>query len=237
MTTPDPRQAPITQPLDDSAAAPSGGTGGAPGGEPGAPAPAPASAPEPAPAAGGDLAAQAVPAVPSGGAAPIRARFTRRRVVIGAAGVGVAVLFAGVGFFAGTQLSSRGDVARFVPAPDWHGHSYWRAGPGWRLPGDGVDGWGQGDVDPRGSVFVTSGRVTAIDGSALTLVTFQGLTVKVTTTSSTAVAGASGGDLSKLAVGQRVIVSGTRASDGTYSATAIMTAAGWGQPGVGSGHA
>jgi hypothetical protein len=179
--------------------------------------------------------ASAVPAGSDGIPASSGVPLLRRKAVLGAAGAGAAVLLVGAGFLAGSQLRGGDDTTRLVsdqsgPMGGGYGAPFGRGGqegdqgmPGGQIPGD-IDGDANG---PQGgaaaSSFVTAGQITAISGSSLTLSTLQGGTAKVTTTSSTTVAGTSGGSLSSLAVGQVVFVAGTKASDGSYLATAIMT--------------
>jgi hypothetical protein len=156
--------------------------------------------------------------------------------VAAAAGVGAAVLLAGAGFLAGTRFGGGHDVARLISDHEpgiGNRHGFGRgdgdgqgAFPRGRMPGDpdgdgagprGNGGRGAADIAP-----VTAGRITAINGSTLTLSTFRGGTATVTTTSSTTVAGVPGGNLSSLSVGQVVLVAGSTSSTGNYQASAIM---------------
>jgi hypothetical protein len=177
-----------------------------------------------------------VPAGSAGSPSPSGVPFLRRKAVLGAAGAGAAVLLVGAGFLAGTQIGGGNDTTRLVSdqsapmsggygAPFGRGQDGDQGVPGGQLPGDGdQDGDGHG---PQGGAaaasFVTAGRITAISGTTLTLSTFQGAAAKVTTTSSTTVGGTTGGDITPLTVGQVVFVAGTKTSDGSYQATAIMT--------------
>ena len=142
-----------------------------------------------------------------------------RRGLLVAAGAGAAVLLAGAGFVVGTQFGGGHDSTRLV--------SVQGSGPGNGYGfghGDGDDGaMGRGGPGQGMAALATAGRITAVSGSTLTLSTFRGGTAQVTTTSSTTVDGTSGGKVSALSVGQLVFVAGSKASDGSYQATAIMT--------------
>jgi hypothetical protein len=74
---------------------------------------------------------------------------------------------------------------------------------------------------------VTAGVITAKDGDRLVLASRDGASVTVHTSASTTVRGSS---LADLAVGDLVIVAGTRADDGSITATEILG----GPPGVGA---
>ena len=71
------------------------------------------------------------------------------------------------------------------------------------------------------SVTFTAGQITAISGSTITLNTFWGTSVRVTTSAKTTDAGTAGGDLTSLRIGQLNFVSGARQADGSYAATSI----------------
>jgi len=164
----------------------------------------------------------------------------RRPVVLTLGGLAAAVLLVGAGFLAGTavhhgdstSLTSAGAASGQGPGGQVPGQGG-QAGPGGRAfgdpDGDGDAGPGQGSSAARDVVV---GRVSAVDGTTLTVATTDGGTAKVTTTSSTVVGGTAGGDLSALAVGQIVFVAGTTADDGSISATAIMTRRGRFGPGA-----
>jgi Domain of unknown function (DUF5666) len=145
-------------------------------------------------------------------------------LVLGLAGLAAAVLLAGGGFVAGSHY--RGDHTALVSGP----------GVGRHVPGGGQGPFGDRGPDGRGfpggpamnGMPVVVGQVTAINGSTLTIGAPDGTSVKVTTTKTTVVGGAAGGDLSSVRVGQAVVVAGTRADDGTVTATAIMTRPGRG---------
>jgi hypothetical protein len=161
------------------------------------------------------------------------------------AGAGAAVLLAGAGFLAGTQVGGGHDSTRLISSQgsgpgngygfghgdgQGDGHGDGQSDGQGRLPGGQVPGDGDGD-GPMGrggpgqgmAAFVTAGRITAVSGSTLTLSTFQGGTAKVTTSSSTTVNGTAGGKVGALGVGQLVFVAGSQAPDGSYQATAITT--------------
>jgi hypothetical protein len=79
---------------------------------------------------------------------------------------------------------------------------------------------------PRGgNPRLAAGTVSSINGSTLTITESDGTKVTVTTTGGTAVTTASSASVSDLAAGQTVEVSGTTASDGTVTATAIREGA------------
>lgn len=194
-----------------------------------------------------DPSGLAVPPAPGGPGAGRTASLGesggRRRALLVAGGAGAALLLIGAGFLAGTQFGSGGsDQTRLISAQggpqaydgDQFGRGPFGAGAGMDA-GQGVaPGTGQGDGSPPLSI-VAAGTVTAVKGSTLTLSTRQGATVIVATSKTTTVAGRSGGDLSSLAVGQMVLVSGTKNTDGSYQATAILTRPGRLGDGSGTG--
>lgn len=138
------------------------------------------------------------------------------------AGTGAAFVLAGAGFLAGAGLH-RGDTDTTTLI----------SGGSRNLPGglegrsQGAPGSGDQDGDHAGrgramnSVTFTADQITAISGSTITLNTFRGTSVRVTTSAKTTVAGTAGGDLTSLQVGQLIFVTGTRQTDGSYAATSI----------------
>ncbi len=147
-----------------------------------------------------------------GGPRPPRARRRPGMVAVAAVGAGALVV---VGFAAGRVLDGgttrTSPTAQQVPAGQGLTDGGGPAGDG-RAGGDGLD-----------DSTMTVGRVTAVDGSTVTLAGRDGSTT-VTTSSATSVDGTTGGDLSTLSTGDVVLVRGTRDDDGTWTATAIGTA-------------
>jgi hypothetical protein len=91
--------------------------------------------------------------------------------------------------------------------------------------GPGAPGGPGGPVgnSPAGPL---AGAVTGLDGSSLTVRTPAGGTVKVTTSSSTAVLVVRSSTLQALEVGQHVLVGGATGSDGVVTATSIRQGGG-----------
>jgi hypothetical protein len=178
-------------------------------------------------AAGAEQAAEPFSAPVS--AVPLR----RRRGLLALAGTGAAFVLAGAGFLAGAGLH-RGDgnadtttlISGSAQNPQGGGRAQSRGGFGGSGQAPGVPGSGGQDGDHAGrgramsSATFTAGQIASISGSTVTLKTFQGTSVRVTTSARTIVGGAAG-DLSSLQVGQLIFVTGTRQSDGSYAATAI----------------
>jgi len=203
-------------------------------------APAP-TAPAPAwavPSPGGPVSGAPVPGTPPGGvlpdpaapvpgSPPIAASPTipaaepgrpavplfRRPLLLTLGGVGAAVLLAGTGFVAGQHVRPSDSTSlvssRGSSVPDGEG------GGGFG-PGDGDHGGGRRGFAGSG---MTLGQIAAVRGSTLTLNGLGGGTLTVRTTASTTVTGVS--SLSALKAGQVVLVAGTRATDGTITATSI----------------
>jgi Domain of unknown function (DUF5666) len=184
--------------------------------------------------------ATAVPAGPAAEPSLSAVPLFRRRLVLALGGAGAAVLLAGAGFLAGHSYRG-GDSTSLGSGPGAFG-----SGQGGGLAGGYAGGHGPqgGPRDQQGfpggqgsgangfggrqglsSMGIAVGRITAISGSAITLSGPGGDPIRVTTTSSTTVGGASGGSLSTLAVGQVLFVTGTRNNDGSIAATAVMTRA------------
>lgn len=148
---------------------------------------------------------------PPPGRGPDRAR-TARTAVLVAVAVGALVLGASAGFAAGRfgagDNSRDGALAaQGLPAQRPYGEG---GEEGLRGPERGLN---------RGAVAV--GQVVSVDGSTFILQVSHG-TVTVTTSGSTLIDGATGTQLSTLA-GQVVLVRGSVNSDGTISATAVVT--------------
>jgi hypothetical protein len=93
-------------------------------------------------------------------------------------------------------------------------------GPGGPPPAGGPSG-NPPAGGPRGGGGFVTGTVASIGATSLTITVPDGTTTNVTTTSSTQVTTEKTGTLQDLATGDQVTVSGTTASDGTVTATAI----------------
>jgi hypothetical protein len=167
------------------------------------------------------MAGYGPPAPPAhGGAASWVARGPRRsRLLWGAGAAAAAVLLLGTGFVAGA-VWHRHDATRLISPTSQNGPS----------GAERRDGRSWGDSDDQGrrgpgvdSSRYTAGRITAISGSTLTLQSFGGTSVTVKVSSSTTVGGTTGGNLTGLKVGEFVLVTGSRQSDGSYVASAITT--------------
>ncbi len=145
-----------------------------------------------------------------------------RRALLVAAVAGAVLLVGSAGFAVGRATShSRTDFVS--PAG--------QAVPGGRL-GDGAGG-GAGGVPGYGDDFrgqgLAIGQVASVGKASFTMTTRQGSTVTVKTTSSTRVNQSTNGSLSGLKAGDVVLVRGTRNSDGSITASVVVS-----RPTVGS---
>jgi hypothetical protein len=161
------------------------------------------------------------------------ARAHHRPGLVAVAAIGAGALLIG-GFAAGrvlngssgTALSSQ-QAAAGQAAP---------AGPGQQggrqLQGrqGGAVGGGAGGT---AAGTMTVGRLTAVTGSTLTLTGRDGQPFTVAVGSATTVDGTAGGDVSGLAVGDVVFVRGTQAADGSWTASAVNSAAAGARGGLG----
>jgi hypothetical protein len=105
------------------------------------------------------------------------------------------------------------------PSPGEHG----RPGPGWAFtgPGRAFGGPGPGFGGPVGRAFGQI-KVTAINGSNVTLQTDDGWTRTITVTGTTTITkGGQAATLSTLAVGDVIVFGETRNADGSYAITRI----------------
>lgn len=149
--------------------------------------------------------------VPPGGAAAAGGGRRLPIPVLVAAGVAAAMLFLGTGYVLGRVDRQDGGGMSPVAA----GHDDRRLGDGF---GDGFGGGGGGRGDLTTARLV--GRVTALDGSRITVAT-PGGPQTITTGAATTVNGTTG-SLGQLTAGQVLIAEGTRSADGTFAATRIQ---------------
>ncbi|MFR9778269.1 DUF5666 domain-containing protein [Micromonospora sp. MS34] len=129
-----------------------------------------------------------------------------------------------VGFLGGTQVQQRwGETPTAARAGRAGGFP---AGLSSAFPGAGAGRVGSGaGASPTAAAPATTGKVKLVDGGVLYLETADGNVVTVRTDDHTAVRTSRASDLAKLKAGQTVSVEGTRAADGTVTATAVTATA------------
>lgn len=236
-----------TQPLSTPPPSPEGSSGAA--GPPQAPA-----APHQAPHLVQDGPTVETAAMPSGGPGYVNSSATaqpptRRRLGVGAAVGGVAAagaLFVG-GFLVGsatadgpsTSAAAEATGAGEAAAPDGtapEGTAADGTAPDGALP----DAGGRGGAMPGGG-GLTSGEITGIADGILTVTLTDGTEITVTTTDSTTVTTTETADVSALAVGDTVTVTGENSDDSSDDTSVVATSiaegetAGLGRPGAGMG--
>jgi len=114
------------------------------------------------------------------------------------------------------------------PGPGWSftgpGHAFGGPGPGFGGPGPAFGGPGTPFGGPGGPIGRAFGqiKVTAINGSNITLQTYDGWTRTIAVTGTTTITkGGQAATLSTLAVGDVIVFGETRNADGSYTITRI----------------
>jgi hypothetical protein len=145
-----------------------------------------------------------------------------RRVPIGLAAAGGAVLIAGAAFAAGMAIANHGDTVQTTSSSTPLGGQGDQLGQG----GQGQLGQGQQAAPNGGQLpsgigsLVAAGQISAINGSTLQVQGQQGV-VTVKTSNSTQVEADLGGSVDALQVGDLIFVAGSTAADGSVTAQAI----------------
>ena len=130
---------------------------------------------------------------------------------------GIALVIGAGSFIGGTAYQKGKDgptKAATTQAPSFRGQAGTNQGQG--APSGGFGG------RRGGGGGLTIGQVTAVNGTSITIQTFQGADETVDLSSSTAITKTVSGSVSDVAAGESVTVSGTAGSDGAIQATSVQ---------------